>query len=292
MNFGKVMSVVSTVGKVISSHKKGITTTVKVVTGVGAATWAITHAVKTVHDIEEAGNQKGEALTLKEKGALIFKNQWPALAMGTAYAVSDIALTVGTAKEIKTVTAENKSLIGQIAEIGNSYNMVNDIKNAMTKKVEELGGVEVAKDVKAQAVTENMAARPAGVGVTMPYSSDPKKISEWNNLYLTTGDTRYRVQEFVDSFSGQRKMDCVAHLKECEQTYIKMVNDASGRGYCDMNEWLDLAGFEMCDVGSLFGYRAYSDYFGISFCEVEIDGVAMMRIDYDQEPTFDYSKTY
>lgn len=292
MNFGKVMNIASTVGKIFHDHKKGIVTTAKVVAGVGTVAWAVTHAVKTVHDIEAAGDAKGEELTLKEKGSIILKNQWPALVGSAIYATSDVALTIAAAKEIKTVTAENKSLVAQIAELGNTYNMVNDIKTAMTKKVEELGGVEVAQEVKAQAITENMVNRPVGAGVTVPYSSDPKKIAEWNNNYMMTGDTKWRVQEFVDSFSGQRKLDCIAHLRECEQTYIKMINDTSGRGYCDMNEWLDLTGFEMCDIGGKFGYRAYSDYFGINFCEVEIDGVAMMRIDYDRDPTFDYSKDY
>lgn len=294
INFGQVATVLKTVGKFCSDHKRTIKKVVKYGAGAGAITYGIAKAPKTFHDIEEAGIKKGEKLTLGEKAGIVIKNEYPAMIFGTVAVGTDISLDLDARKEIKAVKEENTSLLGTIAEIGNAYNTVSVVKEAMEKKVVETQGEEVAKQVKTEATEPIIKKGYNKISAELPYVEDADKIEEWNNIYLRTGNNDYKPQEYYIPCVGQKVVLCNYAVRAADSYLNALMHPETGKGFVNLNEVLSELKARQVDgvIGDNFVWRWSYENFHLMTREICIDGVAMMSIDFMSEPYFDKEGEY
>ncbi|MCR5224644.1 MAG: hypothetical protein K6C34_01015 [Alphaproteobacteria bacterium] len=294
INFGQVATVFKTIGKYYSDHKRTIKRIVKYTTGTGAVVYAVSKAPKTFHDIEEAGIKKGEKLTVGEKAKIVLKNEYPAMILGTVAVGTDISLDLDAGKEIKAVTEENTSLLGQIAEIGNAYNTVNVVKEAMTKKVVETQGEEVAQQVRVEATEPIIKKGYNRISAESAYIEDADKVEEWNEIYLRTGNNDYKPQEYYISKVGQKVVLCNYAVRAADSYLNALMHPETGKGFVNLNEVLSELKARQVDgvIGDNFVWRWSYENFHLMTREICIDGVAMMSIEFISEPYFDKECEY
>lgn len=295
MNFNQFITFGRTIGKFYKNNKKTIKTLTKCVCGGGAVIYAVAKAPKTIHDLEDAGNKKGEPLTFGEKAGIVFKNQYPAMIMGTVAVGTDISLAVDAGKEVKTLKEENTSLLGTIADIGNTYNTVNAVKEAMTKKVEEDHGPEVANDIRQQAVAPITQNRYTNVPVKdRAYVFSREKLEEWNDIYLRTGDIDFKVQEYFIPEVGQSILSCNNEIDKTEQKLINMMDPEHGKGFITLNDVL--SALHARPVNSSLGdnlvWRWQFESFGIIPSEMNLEGGVVFRLDFFKDPYYDIEREY
>lgn len=295
MNFTQLVTVGRTVGKFLKEHKSTIKKVVKYGCGAGAVAYAVAKAPKTIHDLEEAGTKKGEALTIGEKAGIIIKDQYPAMIMGTVAVGTDISLAVDAGKEVKTLKEEKESLIGQIADIGNAYNTVNAVKEAMTKKVEEDHGQEVVNDIRQQATTPYTKERYAAIPTPdRAYVFSREKLEEWNDIYLRTGNVDYKVQEYFIPCVGQSILSCNYEIDRAEKKLIKLMSAEEGKGFINLNDVLtELHARRVSDIlGDNLVWRYQFESFGIIPREINLEGVAVFELEFFKTPYYDVEREY
>lgn len=295
VNFAQIMTVGKTVGKFLKDHKQGIKKIVKYGCGTAAIGYAVAKAPKTIHDLEDAGNKKGEALTLGEKTKIVVKNQYPAMIMGGVAVGADISLAVDASKETKALKEEKESLLGQIADIGNAYNTVNAVKEAMAKKVEEDHGTEVVNDIRQQAVAPITQNRYTNVPVKdRAYVFSREKLEEWNDIYLRTGDIDFKVQEYFIPEVGQSILSCNNEIDRTEQKLINMMDPEHGKGFITLNDVL--SALHARPVNSSLGdnlvWRWQFEAFGIIPSEMNLEGGVVFRLDFFKDPYYDIEREY
>lgn len=293
INFAQVTTAIKTVGTLYNTHKRGIKKCVKWICGGGAVIYGVTKAAKTMRDIEEAGEKKGEALTTMEKAGIIIKDQAPAIALATAAVAADISLDIDSAKKIKTVTEENKSLIGQIADIGNTYNTVNAVKNALEKKLSETQGEKIVEEVKEAAVREPNIERYNEIPVTQrSYVADRSQLEEWNDIYLRTGDVDYKVQEYLIACVGQSVLSCNHEMSRAERFLIK--RQSQDKGFITLDDVLEAVHAKTVGgaIGENFVWRYGYETFGFKAKEMNNEGVAMFSLGFIKEPYYDREGMY
>lgn len=297
MNFKSIIGTVSkygsVVGKTVYRHRKGIYRGVKIATGVGSVGYAVYKAPDTLHEIEDAGVEKGRALTASEKVAIVLKNEWPALALAAGFVSADVLLDISNAKEIKTVVAENTSLLGQISEISNSYNMVNDIKNAVEKKFVEQNGKEaldeVTKPVREERAQETLTKLVSEDAIV----PDANRLKLWNDIYSKTGDADYKIQEYYCHMNGQKVLSCNYWLKECNKEMQRIMSSDGGHGYVSFDNFSQMFGFREIKNGENWIWRDKYEWFDLHTQPIELgDGVAVCEILFGSEPYYDGRSEY
>ena len=294
INFGQITTVLKTVGKFCNDHKRTIKKVVKYGAGAGAITYGIAKAPKTFHDIEEAGIKKGEKLTLGEKAGIVIKNEYPAMILGTVAVGTDISLDLDARKEIKAVKEENTSLLGTIAEIGNAYNTVSVVKEAMEKKVVETQGEEVAQQVRTEATEPIIKKGYNRISTETAYVEDADKVEEWNEIYLRTGNNDYKPQEYYIPMVGQKVVLCNYAVRAADAYLNTLQNHETGKGFINLNEVLSELKARPIDntLGDNMVWRWSYESFHLTTRECCIDGVAMMSIEFISDPYYDIEREY
>jgi hypothetical protein len=172
--------------------------------------------------LKEKEEDKGEALTLKEKAPVIFKGYWKTIAIGTA----TILLVAGMA------VADEKSYAGLAA----AYAIAQDKITNYKESVEEITDQKTADKINQTAIKKQM-----------------KSLKEGNFDIIKTA---YGDQLFFDSFTGRyftsdieyvRKVVNVANKRMLDETYVTL----------DDIYW-DL-GLPSSDVGGKLGWEASRD---------------------------------
>lgn len=295
INFAQITTFGKTVGNFYTAHKRGIKRTVKWLCGGGALVYAVSKAGKTMHDIEEAGEKKGEALTKMEKAGIVVKSQAPAIAMAAVAVGADISLDLDAAKEIKTVTEENTSLLGQIAEIGNAYNTVNAVKEAFGKKLAETQGEQVVEEVKTPILADSDKTGYQSIPVGQrAYVADRRTLETWNDIYLRDGDIDYKVQEYYFPNIGQSILSCNHEIARIEKKLRIMQSPESGRGFVTLNDVLDAFRARTVDgpIGENFVWRYNYETFGVVPKEMNLEGSAVFALTFYTEPYYDREGMY
>lgn len=293
LNVGKILTGFKTVADICKKHNKGIRITVKWVSFGTAVVYAVSKAPKTFHDIEEAGEKKGSELTTSEKVGIVVKNQYPAMIAGTVFVGTDIAHDIIAAKEMKNAAAEKASLIGQIADLTNSYNLVNEIKNSMAKKLEENGGKEAVEEAVNPVMDKKNNELVKSVHVTdRAYVADPRKLDYWNDIYMKTGDVDYKIQEYLLSSCGQIIVSCNHAWDDAEKEMNRLLSSETGRGSVSENELFEIIGARTTSTGEYRIWRSTYEYFGLKRRPIEEDGVALIEVTYFTEPYIDIKGQY
>ena len=285
--FGKVTKYGSLVGKTVYKHRVGILRTAKIASGVGSIGYAVYKAPETMHQIEDAGVKKGTALTTSEKVAIVLKNEWPALALGLGFIGADIAIDISRSKEVKAVVQENTSLLGQIAELSNSYNMVNDLKNAVSKKFEEQNGKEALDEVTKPIVEKNVMQQYPQLRSEDPYVEKRARIELWNDVYQRTGDPDYKIQELFWAHNGQKILTCNYWVKECNKEAQRKYSMDGGSGFINAGEIAEMFGFQETDKDDLWVWRDRYEWIDIHTRVLDLDGVAVLELIIGSDPHFD-----
>lgn len=295
LNFAQVTTVVRTVGKFYKDHKHAFKTGAKYIFGGGAVAYAVIKAPKTIHDLEDAGEKKGEPLTFGEKASIVFKNQYPAMIMGSAAIASDISLAVDAGKETKALKEENTSLIGQIAEIGNAYNTVNAVKEAMTKKVEEEHGKETVKEIRAEAVKPTVNEQIASIPpAERAYVFDRERLEHWNDIYLREGNVDFKIQEYFIPLFGQSILSCNYEIFEADKRLNRLKSSETGKGFINGNDVLNALHARNVSpkLGDNVVWRDHYETFSIIPREMNLDGSAVFCLDFFSDFYYDREGEY
>lgn len=295
INLAQFTTVLKTVGTFYTAHKKTIKTIGKYTTGGAALLYAACKAPKTVHDLEDAGMKKGEPLSFGEKTSIVIKNQYPAMFLGVVSTGIDISMAVDASKEVTNLTEENKSLIGQIAEIGNAYNTVTVVKEAMTKKIEEDHGKEVVNDIQKTATEETMKEQYVAMNpANRAYVYDNSRLNFWNDIYLRTGNPNYKIQEFFIPLFGQSILSCNQGIYDADKKLNELMSPEKGKGYINANDVI--AELHAREIDSKLGdnivWRYQFETFTIIPSEMNLDGIAVRRLDFYSDFHYDREGMY
>lgn len=296
-NWNVITKNVAKFGKIIYAHRRGLLKTGEIVTGVGVVAYAVKKTPEAVHAVEEAGMKKGEPLTAIEKTTTVMSVMWPVAVVGGVHVAFRTGYDISTAKQIKAVTATNKGLIEQITEMSAMYSTMNDIKGAISKKLEEKYTPEEVDEIKQTVVAEH-AKRMAGQvrtdsNGTVPYLVQDSRLNEWNDVYLRTGDSDYKVCTFLDMFTGQKFLSCRHAVYDARDTFkARLKDEETNRGYLTLNEWLVSIGAHTNDIGDHYLFRSYNDWFDITLVEFDDEGDLCWAIFMDNAPYYDEAREY
>lgn len=294
-NFAQAATFIKTGFDFCKTHKRGIKKIVKWTFGTGAVVYGVSKAAETMRNIEEAGEKKGEALTKMEKAGIVVKSQAPAIAMAAVAVGADISLDLDAAKEIKTVTEENTSLLGQIAEIGNAYNTVNAVKEAFGKKLAETQGEQVVEEVKTPVVADSDKTGYQSIPVGQrAYVADRRILESWNDIYLRDGDVDYKVQEYYIPCVGQSILSCNHEITRIEKKLRVLQSPESGRGFITMDDFLEAIHARTVGgpIGENFVWRFSYETFGLMPKEMNLEGSAVFSLNFYTDPYYDREGMY
>lgn len=300
INLNDVLRIVTPVAKYISSNKKQIMRGIGIVAGGGAFFYATKHAADTVHAVEEEGVKKGEPLTKTEAAKVIFEKQWPAIVMGATALGCTVGVDIMSSREIHDMKLtntklekENKGLIEQVSEMATMYNTVNTVKDAMSKKVEETHGKEVVRQIEDEVVKNDITIQNPNPYI-QPHIASAKRLAYANDMYMKTGDTRWKVREYVLTLTGQHFMSCDAYILDAEDEVCKILCGAKdSREVVTLNYFCELALCETSGIGENVLWRTYRDHFGVRLYNMDDENdVSVRAVTFNINPYYDTNNLY
>ena len=302
IKFNDVLKVVAPVAKYIRKNRTSIIRGLGIVAGGGAFFYATTHAADTVHAIEEEGVKKGEPLTKTETAKVIFEKQWPAILMGAAYVTCTASVDIMNCRTIhdmkltnSKLETENKGLIEQVSEMATMYNTVNTVKDAMSKKVEETHGVETVKQIENETIKEtNDNSYKPSVPAMTPYISSRKMLEKANDMYMKTGDPKWKVREYMLTLTGQHFMSCDAYILDAAEEIAQILHgDKDVKELVKLNYFCEHILCGTSGIGEKAIWRTYKDRFGVSMYNIDDENdVSVRAVSFDVNPYIDVYNQY
>lgn len=282
------MDSVKKVGAIIWKHRRGISKIAGVALKITGSVLAVKNAAVAVHDVEKAAENKGEQLTVPEKVAAVM----PSMALPTALYATGVAINIASdvmaAKEIKKLGLENRDLVGQLADLATAYNTVNDISKTFKEKLGEQMPKQVEKinDIYEESVKTAAAEYSPRLE---PIVSNPRNKSQYEEMYLRTGDADYKLVEYHESLTGRAFLACKKQIDDgIESAKAQM----EYKGFVSANDIYQFWGIPATEIGENLVWRYYKDCLDYTVYAEDDGRVPYMILKFDNEPYYDDKREY
>ena len=234
----------------------------EILTGLGIAgmiattVFAVRDTPKALRLLEDAEQEKGEALTTPETVKLCWKCYIPSMITGT----TSIACLIGA----NSVHARRNAVLATAYKLS---------ETALAEYREKV--VETIGEKKEQTVRDKVAESRV----------EKNPVTKSNVVITNKGNTLC-----YDHFSGRYFKSDIERIKRAENDLNKrMIHDIGG--YVSLNEFYDELGLDHTRLGDELGWNLDKGLIDISFSsQIADDGTPCIVIDYNVAPQYNYYK--
>ena len=280
------MDSIKKVGSIIWKHRRSISKVMGTGLKIAGAVMYVKNAAQAVHDVEKAAENKGEQLTVIEKAAAVAPSMTLPTVLYGVGSIMNITSDIMAAKEIKELGIRNNNLVEQLADLAVTYNTVNDISRSFKDKMLET--MPKQADKIGAAYEEAIKSNSYSVR-TEPIISNPKNKSQYEEMYLRTGDIDYKVVEYHEYLTGRSFLACKHQI---DDAIASAKAEMEYKGFISLNDWYIFMGLPTTPIGENLVWRYYKDFLDYRVYAEDDGHVPYMIFQFDCDPYYDDQKEY